>query len=79
MLQASTLPPAKKSCNKMTFQLLLERHGNKDLDVLGDKGESKRETFPSNIVFCYEHTVSMLVLVYKENQPFADVLQNGCS
>ena len=79
MLQASTLTPAKKSYNKTTFHLLLERYGNKDLDALGDVGESKRETFPSNIVFCYEHTVSMSVLVYKGKQPFADVLQNGCS
>ena len=79
MIQASTLPPAKKSCSKTTFYLLLERHGNRDLDVSGDVGESKHETFPSNIVFCYEHTISMSVLVYKEKQPFADVLQNECS
>ena len=67
------------SSNKTTFDLLLERYGNEALDVLGDVGESKRETFSSNIVFCYEHTVSMSMLVYKQKQPFADVLQNGCS
>ena len=78
MFKAPTLPPAKKSCTKMKFDLLLERYGNEDLDVLEDGGESKREVFPSNIVFCYEHTVSMSVLVYKQKQPLADVLQNGC-
>ena len=45
MFKAPTLPPAKKrSCNKSTFYLSLERYENKDIDVLGDVGESKRET-----------------------------------
>ena len=46
MFKAPTLPPAKKkSCNKPTFDLSLERYENEDLDVLGDVGESKRKTF----------------------------------
>ena len=46
MFKAPTLPPAKrKSCDNPTFDLSLERHENKDLDVLGDVGESKRKTF----------------------------------
>ena len=48
MFKVLTLPPAKKkkkSCNKSTFDLSLERYENEDLDVLGDVGESKRETF----------------------------------
>ena len=35
----------KKSCDNPTFDLSLERYENKDLDVLGDVGESKRKTF----------------------------------
>ena len=35
----------KKSCDNPTFDLSLERYENKDLDVLGDAGESKRKTF----------------------------------
>ena len=46
MFKAPTLPPAKKrSCDNRTFDLSLERYENKDLDVLGDAGESKRKTF----------------------------------
>ena len=46
MFKAPTLPPAKKkSCYNPTFDLSLERYENKDLDVLGDVGESKRKTF----------------------------------
>ena len=46
MFKAPTLPPAKKkSNNKPTFALSLERYENEDLDVLGDVGESKRKTF----------------------------------
>ena len=46
MFKAPTLPPAKKkSCNKPTFDLSLERFENEDLDVLGDVGESKSKTF----------------------------------
>ena len=41
MFKAPTLPPVKKrSCNKPTFDLSLERYENEDLDV----GESKRKT-----------------------------------
>ena len=37
MFQMPTLPPAKKNCcNKLTLDLLLERYGNEDLDVLGE-------------------------------------------
>ena len=40
------LPPAeKRSCDNRTFDLSFERYENKDLDVLGDAGESKRKTF----------------------------------
>ena len=46
MFKAPTLPPAKKqSCYNQKFDLSLERYENKDLDVLGDVGESKRKTF----------------------------------
>ena len=47
MFKVLALVPAKKkiSCNKSTFDLSLERYENEDLDVLGDVGESKRETF----------------------------------
>ena len=46
MFKAPTLPPAKrKSCDNLTFDFSLERYKNKDLDVLGDVGESKRKTF----------------------------------
>ena len=46
MFKARTSPPAKKkSCNKPTFDLSLERYENEDLDVLGDVGESKSKTF----------------------------------
>ena len=48
MFKAPTLPPAKKvlqSCDNQTFDLLPEMYENKDLDVLGDVGESKRKTF----------------------------------
>ena len=45
MFKTPTLPPAKKkSCNKPTFDLSLERYENEDLDVLGDVGESKGKT-----------------------------------
>ena len=44
MFKAPTLPPAKKkSCYNQKFDLSLERYENKDLDVLGDLGESKRK------------------------------------
>ena len=44
--KALTLPPAKrKSCNKPSSDLSLERYEKEDLDVLGDVGESKRKTF----------------------------------
>ena len=37
MFKMPTLPPAKKNCcNKLTLDLLLERYGNEDLDVLGE-------------------------------------------
>ena len=46
MFKGPTLPPTKKkSCNKPTFDLSLERYENEDLDVLGDVGESKRKIF----------------------------------
>ena len=46
MFKAPTLSPAKrKSCDNPTFDLLLERYENKDINVLGDVGESKRKTF----------------------------------
>ena len=46
MFKAPTLLPAKKkSYNKPTFDLSLERYENEDLNVLGDVGESKRKTF----------------------------------
>ena len=46
MFKAPTLPPSKrKSCDNPTFDFSLERYENKDLDVLGDAGESKRKTF----------------------------------
>ena len=46
MFKAPNLPPAKrKSCDNPTFDLSLERYENKDLDVLGDEGESKRKTY----------------------------------
>ena len=46
MFKAPTLSPAKrKSCDNPTFDLLLERYEKKDLNVLGDVGESKRKTF----------------------------------
>ena len=46
MFKAPTLPRSKrKSCDNPTFDLSLERYGNKDLDILGDVGESKRKTF----------------------------------
>ena len=46
MFKAPTLPPSKrKSCDNLTFDLSLEMYGNKDLDILGDVGESKRNTF----------------------------------
>ena len=46
MFKVPTLPPVKKkSCNKPTFDLSLERYENEDLDVFGDVGESKRKTF----------------------------------
>ena len=46
MFKAPTLPPAKrKSCDNSTFDLSLEKYENKDLDVLGETGESKRNTF----------------------------------
>ena len=46
MFKAPPLSPVKKkSCNKPTFDLSLERYENEDLDVLGDIGESKRKTF----------------------------------
>ena len=46
MLKAPTLPLAKrKSCDNPTFDLSFERYENKDLDVLGDVEESKRNTF----------------------------------
>ena len=46
MFKAPTLPPSKrKSCDNPTFDFSLERYEKKDLDVLGDAGESKRETF----------------------------------
>ena len=36
MFKAPTLPLAKEnSCNKLTFDLLLERYENEDLDVFG--------------------------------------------
>ena len=38
-------PAKRKSCDNPTFDLLLERYENKDLNVLGDVGESKRKTF----------------------------------
>ena len=34
MFKVPTLPPAKKKCNKLTLDLLLERYENKDLDFL---------------------------------------------
>ena len=46
MFKVPTLPPAKKkSCNKPTFDLSLERYEKENLDVLGDVGESKPKTF----------------------------------
>ena len=46
MFKAPTLPPTKrKLCDNPTFDLSLERYENKDRDVLGDVGESKRKTF----------------------------------
>ena len=46
MFKVLTLLPAKKkSCNKPTFDLSPESYENEELDVLGDVGESKRETF----------------------------------
>ena len=45
MFKPPTLPPVKKSCNKPTFDLSLERYKNEDLDILGDVGETKRKTF----------------------------------
>ena len=46
MFKAPTLPPTKrKSCDNPTFELSLERYENKDVDVLGDLGGSKRKTF----------------------------------
>ena len=46
MFKALTLSPAKrKSCDNPAFDLSLKRYENKDLDVLGDVGESKRKTF----------------------------------
>ena len=46
MFKAPTLPlQKKKSCDNATFDLSLETYENKDLDVLGDVGESKRKTF----------------------------------
>ena len=46
IFKAPTLPPAKrKSCDNPTFDLSLERYESKDLDVLGDVGESKHKTF----------------------------------
>ena len=46
MFKAPTLPPAKKkSCDNPTFDLSLERYENKNLNVLGDIGESKPKTF----------------------------------
>ena len=68
MFKAPTLPPAKKkSCNKLTFGLALERYENEDLDVLGDVGESKRKTFSKKFFFLLPIycTVSMSLLVYK--------------
>ena len=46
MFKAPTLSPAKrKSCHNPTFDLSLKRYENKDLDILGDVGKSKRKNF----------------------------------
>ena len=46
MFKAPTLPPAKrKPCDNPTSDLSLERYENKDVDILGDLGGSKRKTF----------------------------------
>ena len=45
VFKAPTLTPSKrKSFDNPTFDLSLERYGNKDLDILGDVGELKRKT-----------------------------------
>ena len=46
MFKAPTLPPVKESpAINQQFDLSLERYENKDLDILGDVGESERKTF----------------------------------
>ena len=83
MFKAPTLPPTKEtSCNKSIFDLSLKRYENKDIDVLGDVGESKRKTFFKKFVFNHqyiEQLLSISLLVYKQKRPVAYVLQNGCS
>ena len=61
MFKAPTLPPAKKkSCNKPTFDLSLERYENEDLDVLGDVAESKRKTFSLKFFFYQQYTIQFV-------------------
>ena len=61
MFKASTLPPAKrKSCDNPTFDLSLERYENKDLDVLGDVGESKRKTLSQKFVLYHQYAEQFL-------------------
>ena len=71
MFKAPALPPVKKIPAR-NWHLIYCLKGMKTriLIYLGDVCESKRKTFSENIVFYYEHTVSMSVLVYEQKQMY---------
>ena len=87
MFKAPTLPLAKrKSCDNPTFDLSFERYESKDLDVLGDAGESKRKTFSKKFVFCHQYTEQFLRQCWFINKSSRsqmlykiDVLESRCS
>ena len=80
MFKAPTLPPTKKS-PAITRHLICHLKGMKTRTlVFGRCRWIKTQNFFLKTCFLPSiyWTVSTLVLVYKQKQPFADVLQNGC-